>query len=234
MADLRGSITRDSNPEGHNQYTGGMGHNKEAIVDRLMASVYDADGKLKLGGGFTIDNRTGQDLTQGYSVGAFPNATREIDASKMSSGQLQKEVDKWCEKNKGLLSDARNRVKIGGWVDPDTSHVVLDAVRVYGAEHGQVAYKMGVMANQKAIADLAAIHRGDWDHAFIDTHGTGTPVNLPWNKAHDEALSITKIVATVKKQSMKKNHPVMIYFNADATPLEIHAAIVSHLQHKEQ
>jgi hypothetical protein len=200
-----------------------------------MASVYDADGKLKLGGGFTIDNRTGQDLTQGYAVGAFPNATREIDASRMTPAQLQKEVGKWCEKNKGLLSDARNRVKIGGWVDPDTGHVVLDAVRVYGAEHAQVAYKMGVMTNQKAIADLGAIHRGDWDHAFVDTHGTGTPVNLPWNRrSHDEAMSITKIAATAKRQMMNKNHPVMIYFNADATPLEIYAAIQSHLPHKEQ
>jgi hypothetical protein len=37
----------------------------------------------------------------------------------------------------------------------------------------EAAKKMGSEHDQKAIADLGAIHRGDWGHAFIDTGGTG-------------------------------------------------------------
>ena len=238
MKDLRGSITVDGDVSGHefhgNQWSGGGGVKTEAIVDRMHACIYDEQGHVKLGAGFTIDAHTREDVTQGFSVGIFPSRSTVLDGDKVAPKVMEKEIAQWCDKNKTLLADSRNRIKIGGWVDPDTGKVWLDAVRVYGAGHGAMAYKMGVKANQKSIADLGAIHRQDWDHAFIDTHGTGTPVNLPWNKAHDEALSITKIVATVKKQSMKNNHPVMIYFNADATPREIHATIMSHLQHKEQ
>jgi len=35
------------------------------------------------------------------------------------------------------------------------------------------AVKIGVERNQKSVADLAAIARGDWDNAFIVTRGTG-------------------------------------------------------------
>jgi hypothetical protein len=31
----------------------------------------------------------------------------------------------------------------------------------------------GTAHDQQSIANLGAIHRGDWGHAFIDTGGTG-------------------------------------------------------------
>ena len=48
------------------------------------------------------------------------------------------------------------------WAEP--TNVIMDRAE---------AVKLGVERNQKAIADLAAITRGDWDNAFIVTRGTG-------------------------------------------------------------
>jgi hypothetical protein len=51
--------------------------------------------------------------------------------------------------------------------------VWLDVVTVYPESMRSEAIRAGVAANQKAIADLEAIYRQDWAHAFIDTGGTG-------------------------------------------------------------
>ena len=48
------------------------------------------------------------------------------------------------------------------WAEP--TNVIMDRAE---------AVKLGVERNQKSIADLAAITRGDWDNAFIATRGTG-------------------------------------------------------------
>lgn len=48
------------------------------------------------------------------------------------------------------------------WADP--TNVIVDRA---------AAVKMGFERNQKAVADLNAINKGDWDNAFIDTKGTG-------------------------------------------------------------
>ena len=61
----------------------------------------------------------------------------------------------------------------GTWVEP------IDGVPHIWAEPTNVimdraeAVKLGVERNQKSVADLAAIARGDWDNAFIVTRGTG-------------------------------------------------------------
>jgi len=48
------------------------------------------------------------------------------------------------------------------WAEP--TNVIMDRSQ---------AVKIGVERNQKSVADLAAIARGDWDNAFIVTRGTG-------------------------------------------------------------
>ncbi len=48
------------------------------------------------------------------------------------------------------------------WAEP--TNVIMDRAQ---------AVKLGVERNQKSVADLAAIARGDWDNAFIVTRGTG-------------------------------------------------------------
>ena len=48
------------------------------------------------------------------------------------------------------------------WAEP--TNVIMDRAE---------AVKLGVERNQKSVADLAAITRGDWDNAFIVTRGTG-------------------------------------------------------------
>lgn len=67
--------------------------------------------------------------------------------------------------------DAHPDAMVGGWHDPDTHEIVLDPSHV--VDDRDEAIKLGVANNQKAIADLAAIHAGDWDNAIISTGGTG-------------------------------------------------------------
>lgn len=207
------SITTDSNPDGHNQWTGA-----EAVKDPMPASavarIFDAGGTLQLDSGFTIDSHTGGDVKQGYAVDIFPGRSTEIDASHATPEAIKNEISTWKEKNKNLLADPRGRFKIGGWVDPKTGHFWLGATRVYDPKHEKVATKMGQKANQKAIANLHAIAKGDWPNAFIDTKGTGTPVKLPWDS------SIT--------QAAPAKH-ILVFFKPDATTDYIHTAIMKHL-----
>ena len=61
-----------------------------------------------------MDNRTGEDLTKGYSVAAFPSQSKVIDASKMNSAGLQKEIGKWdgiCYRRRGELLDRLARAE---------------------------------------------------------------------------------------------------------------------------
>jgi hypothetical protein len=66
---------------------------------------------------------------------------------------------------------------------------------------------MGRRANQISIANLGAIHAGDWDHAFIDTGGTG------------QALKVSKAVSG----------KVLALFDHDATAEEITQVLMAHL-----
>jgi hypothetical protein len=224
-----GSITVDANPLGINQWTGKGGASKEkssregkadakaAAIERMKSSIFDERGNVKLGAGFTVDAHTATDVTKGFSVALFPARSAVLDGSKLTSAKMEKEIGKWIEKNKGLLEDSRNRIKIGGWVDPKTGKVWLDAVRVYGEGHAAMAAKMGRMSNQIEIANLGAIHRGDWDHAFVNTGGTGERVKLPWGDA-----SITRM-------AMDDGHPVMCVFDTSKSPAYITKILRGHL-----
>lgn len=227
-SDLRGSITSDYNPTGINQYSGAAHREKPsalqsktaektAAIERMKSSIFDEKGNVKLGAGFTVDAHTATDVTKGFSVAIFPARSKTLDGTRLTSAKMEKEINKWMEKNKGLLTDPRNRVKIGGWVDK-TGKVWLDAVRVYGEGHATMATKMGRMTNQIEIANLGAIHRGDWDHAFINTGGTGERVKLPWGDS-----SITRI-------AMDTDHPVLCMFDTDKTPAYITEVLQGHLK----
>ena len=109
--------------------------------------------------------------TQGISV-AIRGATHTFrleDASANPQGWIDS-VAAHFEKNLEKFGKADH---FGTWVED------IDGVPHIWAEPTNVimdraeAVKLGVERNQKAIADLAAITRGDWDNAFISTRGTG-------------------------------------------------------------
>lgn len=128
------------------------------LVDRMAQAIKDS-------GGFTIDYKTRDDIKDGISVGVFPAHSLVIAQADLTVAK----VGEWLKENKPKLTD--NRIKIGGWVDNGT--VYLDLVRVYSPSDKDIAIEIGKKKNQIAIADLAAISRGDFDHAFINTGGTG-------------------------------------------------------------
>jgi hypothetical protein len=117
-------------------------------------------------GGFTLDFRTMAPVNEGYAVGVFPQHSGVFDANKVTTD----EVSSWLKDNAGKLNDPR--LKVGGWVDE--GKLWLDIVRVYNSK--DLAVSVGAKKNQIAIADLGAIRKGDWDHAFINTGGTGKMV----------------------------------------------------------
>ena len=109
--------------------------------------------------------------TTGISV-AVRGATHTFrleDASTNPQGWIDS-VAEHFEKNLEKFGKADH---FGTWVED------IDGVPHIWAEPTNViidraeAVKLGVERNQKSIADLAAIARGDWDNAFIVTRGTG-------------------------------------------------------------
>ena len=139
-------------------HPGGSGHGGGRVEAMLKAAKE---------GGFTYEYYGMKSVTHGLSVGAFPEHSGVFDVMTMKKS----DVETWLKQNKRLLTD--KRVKVGGWFDKDTNQIWLDAVRVYPQEQRGIAIRMGRKKNQKYIADLDAIARGDMEHAFIDTGGTG-------------------------------------------------------------
>lgn len=115
-------------------------------------------------GGFTF-NQSGQTPTAGYSVGMYPEhaAILNIETTNVT------DVVNWMTLNKSLLTQSDNYA--GGWVND--GKLYLDVVKVFAPDQKEQAIQAGKDKNQIAIADMAAIHRGDWDNAFINTGGTG-------------------------------------------------------------
>lgn len=122
---------------------------------------------IKTSGGFTIDDRTTQDVTDGYAVGAFPAHSAVLDATTVTSQQIAE----WMTKQQSLLRDPR--IVVGGWHDKESGKVGLDLVRVYRPDQRDLALAVGRKRNQISIANLRAIAQGDWEHAILDTGGTG-------------------------------------------------------------
>jgi hypothetical protein len=208
---MLGSITYDE-AAGHefhgNQHTGGKGGaskgSSTALAGHMLAEVKGKNGKLKPDAGFTIDARTKSDVTKGYAVDTFPHKSLEINPAEHTHAEMKEKIKGWLEDNKALLHD--DRVKIGGWVDPATGHFWVGATRVYPEGDKQLAVAMGRRNNQIAIANLSAIHQGDWDHAFVQTGGTGKATG----------------------DSMPKQKKVLVLFDNTASADEILEAMLSH------
>jgi len=155
------SLGKDYNPDeprdGHGQWTAG-GSSLDGFRDKMAEA-------LKTHGGFTFDPRTQKAATEGIAVGAFPSHSGQFDESNFGTEQLKG----WMDANAKLLGEGRNY--IGGWVD--NGKVWLDVVKVYPQSMKDLALAMGRKLNQISVADLGAISRGDMEHAFISTGGTG-------------------------------------------------------------
>jgi hypothetical protein len=122
--------------------------------------------KAKLGG-FTVDFLTEKPIESGLSVGEYPSRSGVFDEKDINPQDIQL----WLLGNKEILAKEPDKLKVGGWLDG--GKVWLDIVRIYDPSEREKAIQSGRDHNQICIADLDAIKRGDWDHAFIDTKGTG-------------------------------------------------------------
>lgn len=121
-------------------------------------------------GGFTIDIQTEEPVESGISVGEYPERSGKFDADEVKASDIQD----WLDKNKDILTSDPAHLKLGGWLETNGKGTVwLDIVRIYPESEKESARQSGMKHNQKCIADLAAIKRGDWDNAFIDCGGTG-------------------------------------------------------------
>jgi hypothetical protein len=165
-----GSGENEGHPFRGNQYSEGGAssggveasirwHPSHEMADRMME-------KAKLGG-FTIDFRTEEPVETGISVGEYPERSGQFNIAEATA----EDVQGWLEKNKDILFKEPDKLRVGGWLDE--GKIWLDIVRIYDQSERDRAIESGRKANQKAIADLDAIKRGDWDRAFIDTGGTG-------------------------------------------------------------
>jgi hypothetical protein len=75
------------------------------------------------------------------------------------------------------------RVVLGAWHEPydektgEGGMIHLDVTDVYPKKKmtREQAFALGGVQDQKSVADLDAIAKGDWDNAIVDTGGTGTP-----------------------------------------------------------
>lgn len=159
-------------------------------------------------GGFTYDAH-GDTPTEGFSVGVHPERSGIFPVETVKP----EDVDRWLAKNKDIaFTDTGKMVGIGiqnmvgGWVDQ--GKLWLDLVAIFPPDQKEAAIAAGKQHNQISIADLGAIHKGDWDHAFIQTGGTG------------EAMQKSD-----KKLKSKAEKPKLVLFPKNATGAEILAKL---------
>jgi hypothetical protein len=176
------------------------------LVSRMVSNLSNSDGQIEGNKGFTIDGLSNADVTTGYAVDAFPTRSLAIDSKGVTKAELTSQIEEWLKKNESLLSD--KRVKIGGWVDPETHKIWLGATRLYSEDEKELAISMGKKHNQVSIAHLSAIAKGDWDHAFIPTGGDGS--------------------APVQKDDSSQK--VLVIMDGDASADSIADALLSHLK----
>jgi hypothetical protein len=139
---------------------------KDAI-SQMVKSLLEPDG------GFTIDPRDGSTPDHGFAVAIQGHESITPTGEFFQGGPPYDHavdvVDQWLQQNADAFKDPA--VMVGGWHDPVHGEIALDPSRV--VEDRAEAIKLGQQNNQQAIADLAAIHAGDWDNAIIPTGGTG-------------------------------------------------------------
>jgi hypothetical protein len=122
-------------------------------------------------GGFTVDPTTGQTVTSGIAVGGFAKSSITPAAQFFEGDTGRQTISGFIGANADRLSDPA--YKLGGWHDPESGNVFLDVVKVFPLGQRDAAVAAGRANNEISVADLGAISKGDWDHAIINTGGTG-------------------------------------------------------------
>ena len=116
-------------------------------------------------------NFQGDVPVEGFSV-AIRGATHKMPLADASSNP-QAWVDSVAEHFEKNLEKFGNADHFGTWVEDidGVPHIWAEPTNVVATR--AEAVKLGVERNQKAVADMAAIARKDFDTAFISTGGTG-------------------------------------------------------------
>lgn len=117
-------------------------------------------------GGTTYNLLNKSKTTTGHAVSVFPNRGVIIDGSVTVS-----HVKDFIRNNMDIFS--KGGFNLGGWKDGGKGYLDISA----SVKDRAQAIKLGKQFNQKAISDLDAISRGDWDNAFVDTGGTGEAIS---------------------------------------------------------
>jgi hypothetical protein len=121
-------------------------------------------------GGATV-SFTGDVPTTGFSV-AIRGATHTFSVEDARNNP-QAWIDSMAEHFEKNLEKFGTADHFGTWVEDidgvphiwaDPTNVIVDRAK---------AAKLGLERNQVEVADLAAIQKGDWDNAMINTKGTG-------------------------------------------------------------
>lgn len=135
-----------------------------SATDRMVAQMTKPDG------GYTVNPRDGLNVTKGYAVATLDGEVKIPVAEFFSPPGGKERIKDWLRANADRL-DADSSLMAGGWHDPTHNEIVLSASQVLADRDEAVA--LGAARDQQSIADLAAIHRGDWANAIIPTGGTG-------------------------------------------------------------
>jgi hypothetical protein len=113
----------------------------------------------------------------GYQVGIAGHTMKVVDGhvptadeiNAMSEQELAGHYKRWLRENAAYFDDPN--MHVGGWHDPVDHRVHFDLSENVAGK--QEAIRLGRERNQVSIFDNEAAARGDWDHAFIDTGGSG-------------------------------------------------------------
>ncbi len=121
-------------------------------------------------GGATV-SFTGDVPVEGYSV-AIRGATHTFSVEAARENP-QAWIDSMADHFEANLEKFGTADHFGTWVEDidGVPHIWAEPTNVV-ADKAKAA-KLGLERNQKSVADLAAIKKGDWDNATINTQGTG-------------------------------------------------------------
>ena len=137
--------------------------NETRLVDLIRTTVENGGGTFKF--------MTGDVPRDGISVatrgGTFKYPVSDAVANPEA---MQKALTDHIEK---MLNKFEGADHFGTWIEDidGVPHIWAEPVNVVKSR--AKAVKLGTERNQKAIADLNAISKGDFDNAFINTKGTG-------------------------------------------------------------
>lgn len=101
-------------------------------------------------GGFTINPRTGELVTTGYSVAIANHSSITAAKDFLEGDNAQRAIDEWLERE-GATFDSDPELNLGGWYDREHDEIVLDPSKNIDNEAEAVA--LGRQWDQQAIYD---------------------------------------------------------------------------------